>query len=142
MTSELYNRRIVEAAKRARTQHRLEKPGISVTRDNPLCGDRITLDLDLAGDRVVALGHRTRGCLLTEAAAAVLTERAPGGTKEELQRAHADLRRLLAGEEIDPVWPELAFFRPVAEVASRHECVLLPFEAAAEALAATSGGKR
>ncbi len=139
MTSDLYHRRIIEAAKRAREQGRLAAAEVTVTRDNPLCGDRITLDLRLEDGRIAALGHRTRGCLLTEAAAAILTERAPGTSPETLRRAHRDLRRLLAGEEGDPVWPELAVFRPVVEVKSRHECVLLPFEAVEEALAAASG---
>ncbi len=139
MTNDLYHRRIIEAAKRARAQGRLTAPEVTVSRDNPLCGDRITLDLLFEHGRIAALGHKTRGCLLTEAAAAILTERAPGSAPETLRRAHRDLRRLLAGEEAEPVWPELAVFRPVAEVASRHECVLLPFEAAEEALAAAAG---
>ncbi len=135
MTMDLYNRRIVEAAKRARERGRLADADVSVTRDNPLCGDRITLDLRFEGERIAALGLRVRGCLLTEAAATLLAERGVGATPRELWRAQEDLRRLLAGEAGEPVWPELAMFRPVAAVKSRHECVLLPFEAAAEALA-------
>ena len=34
-----------------------------------------------------------------------------------------------------PPWDALRHFRPVAAHRSRHECVLLPFEAAARALA-------
>ena len=44
-----------------------------------------------------------------------------------------ELRRLLAGEAVAPRWPELAMFAPVSAVRSRHECVLLPFEALAGA---------
>ncbi len=140
MNSGLYNQRIIEAAKRAREQGRLDTADVTVTRDNPLCGDRITLDLRLEDGRIAAIGHKTRGCLLTEAAAAILSERGRGATATVLRRAHEDLLRLLAGEERDPVWPELAIFRPVAEVKSRHECVLLPFEAALEALAQAEDG--
>ena len=135
MTTELYNRRIVEAAKRARSRGRLEDADVSVARDNPLCGDRVTLDLRFEGERIAALGLRVRGCLLTEAAAAVLAERAVGATPGELRRVTEELRRLLAGEAGEPSWPDLAMFRPAAAVKSRHECVLLPFEAAEDALA-------
>ncbi len=139
MNSGLYNQRIIEAARRARKQGRLEQADIRVTRDNPLCGDRITLDLRLEDGRIAAIGHKTRGCLLTEAAAAILAERGQDATLQTLRRVRDDLARLLAGEMVDPVWPELAIFRPVAEVKSRHECVLLPFEAALEALARAAG---
>ena len=46
--------------------------------DNPLCGDRVTLDLNLADGRVREVGHKVRGCLLCQAAAAAIGERAPG----------------------------------------------------------------
>ncbi len=134
MNRDLYNQRIIEAARRAREQQPLDAPDIRVTRDNPLCGDRITLDLQLEDGRIAAIGHRTRGCLLTEAAAAILAERGRDATLQTLRRVRDDLARLLAGEMVEPVWPELAVFRPVAEVKSRHECVLLPFDAALDAL--------
>ena len=60
---------------------------------------------------------------------------AAGATAEEIRAAAAELRQLLAGEPLAPSWPELAMFAPVAAVRSRHECVLLPFEALAAALA-------
>jgi NifU-like protein involved in Fe-S cluster formation len=34
----------------------------------------------------------------------------------------------------DDLWPELAAFTPVHAHKSRHDCVLLPFEALAQAL--------
>jgi NifU-like protein involved in Fe-S cluster formation len=51
-----------------------------------------------------------------------------------------ELRRLLAGEAVEPRWPELAMFVPVSAVRSRHECVLLPLEALQAALTKGRGG--
>jgi NifU-like protein involved in Fe-S cluster formation len=136
--ADLYNDAIVREAKAAGERPRLPAPDASVTRDNPLCGDRVTLDLAFAPDgTVAAAGHRTRGCLLTQAAASLLARRAEGATPDELERAADDLRAVLrdgppGGEE--PAWPELAMFGPVRAVKSRHECVLLPFDALREAL--------
>jgi nitrogen fixation NifU-like protein len=134
--SDLYNDAIIREAKAAAERPRLPEPDASVTRDNPLCGDRVTLDLAFAPDgTVAAAGHKTRGCLLTQAAASLLVRRAAGASPDELERAAADLRAILredAGAE--PAWPELAMFGPVRAVKSRHECVLLPFDALGEAL--------
>jgi hypothetical protein len=41
---------------------------------------------------------------------------------------------MLAGKSANLTWPELEMFRPVSGVKSRHECVLLPFDALREAL--------
>lgn len=137
-TQDLYNNAILREAKAANAAVRLEQPAQTVTLDNPLCGDRVTLDLRLGdgGDaRVEAVGHKTRGCMLTQAAAAVLTRRAPGSTPDELREVVRALEASLRGDEGgDPVWPELAMFRPVRAIRSRHECVLLPFHALEDAL--------
>jgi nitrogen fixation protein NifU and related proteins len=135
MAGNLYNDAIIAEAKANHAHGRLADAATSVTCDNPLCGDRVTIDLSpLAGGRIGELAHRTRGCLLTQASASVIGRHAAGATPEQVQDAADGLRRLLAGEPVDPAWPELAMFAPVSAVRSRHECVLLPFEALAEAL--------
>jgi NifU-like protein involved in Fe-S cluster formation len=137
MTDELYQRAILDLAKQAGRTARLESPQVSVTVDNPLCGDRVTLDLSLADGRVGAIGHKVRGCLLCQAAAAVIAARAPGETPAALHE--------VAGRVADAIrkgsaaaagrWPELGAFAPVHRHKSRHDCVLLPFEALTRALA-------
>jgi nitrogen fixation protein NifU and related proteins len=139
MTAQLYNDAILAEAKARHGHGRLAEPAFSVTCDNPLCGDRVTVDLRIVGDRVAECAQTTRGCLLTQAAASVLGRRLAGASAADLRQATAEIRGLLAGETIEPDWPELAMFAPVQAVRSRHECVLLPFEAAAAALAKAGG---
>jgi nitrogen fixation protein NifU and related proteins len=136
MNDELYHRAILELAKQARQARRLEAPQASVTVDNPLCGDRVTLDLNLADGRVREVGHRVRGCLLCQAAAVAIGERAPGETPTALRAIARDLSDAItrAPAAMDRLWPELAAFAPVHAHKSRHECVLLPFEALIRAL--------
>ncbi|MFO1075582.1 MAG: iron-sulfur cluster assembly scaffold protein [Geminicoccaceae bacterium] len=118
----------------------MANPQGSATCDNPLCGDQVTLDLRLDGDRIAEIAQLTRGCVLTQAAASVLAERLAGADAAALGRAADEVRRLLAGETLMPAWPELMMFTPVHEVRSRHECVTLPFEAAAQALGQAASG--
>jgi NifU-like protein involved in Fe-S cluster formation len=136
MKDQLYHQAILDLAKQAGRTARLEGAVASVTVDNPLCGDRVTVDLDLADGRVRAVGHKVRGCLLCQAAAAAIAARAPGETPAALRGVAAKLdlaiRRNPAATE--GLWPELGAFAPVHAHKSRHDCVLLPFEALTEAL--------
>jgi nitrogen fixation NifU-like protein len=136
MSDELYHQAILELAKKARLVGRLDAAQASVTVDTPLCGDRVTLDLNLANGRVAAVGHKVRGCLLCQAAAAAIGERAPGETPAALRALARDLGEAIARapETAGRRWPELAAFAPVHAHKSRHECVLLPFEALTQAL--------
>ena len=140
MTEDLYNDAILQAARTGARGERLPEPRTSITRDNPLCGDRVTVDLRLEGDRVAAVGQKTRGCMLTQAAASLVAAHAAGAGTDELRRLGDEVRAMLAGKSASLAWPELEMFRPVSAVKSRHECVLLPFEALREAVDQEGGG--
>ncbi len=130
MSADLYHEAILAEARRSEGAGRLDRPDAVVERDNPLCGDRIRIEARIEEGRVRVLRHTTRGCLLTRAAASLLAREAPGRTPAELGRLADDLARWLAGGGAPPA-PSLALFAPVRTVASRHDCVLLPFRAAA-----------
>ena len=141
MSDDLYHRAIVDLAKQAAGAARLEAPQASATVDNPLCGDRVTIDLALADGRVRAVGHKVRGCMLCQAAAVAIAARAPGETPAALHQIAGRLDQAIRKDPagLDGLWPELAAFAPVHRHKSRHDCVLLPFKALLRALAQTGG---
>jgi nitrogen fixation NifU-like protein len=135
MSDDVYQQAITALAKAAVGAGFLARADARVTLDNPLCGDRVTLEIALDGDRVAGLGHDVRGCLLCRAAASLIGQRAPGHTAGEIAAVQSGLHAMLkeaAGAVAD--WPELAAFQPVARHKSRHDCVLLPFQALTQAL--------
>jgi nitrogen fixation protein NifU and related proteins len=136
MKDALYHQAILDLAKKAAGSGRLEAPDARVVVDNPLCGDRVSLDLSLDGGRVRELAHKARGCLLCQAAASVIGARAPGADAAELRAVADQLARDIAGDPaaIGASWPEMSAFSPVHAHKSRHECVLLPFQALVQAL--------
>lgn len=139
MSEEIYQQAIKELAKAAHGAGRLHTPDASVQLDNPLCGDRIALDLRIEDGRIVAIGHETRGCLLCRAAASLIGHAAPGLDGAQLRAVHAEIGALLRGELTAPtLWPDLQVFTPVRTHRSRHGCVLLPFQALESALATPS----
>ena len=134
---ELYHESILEAARRVGEHPRLVEPAGTATLDNPLCGDRVTTDVALAGDVLERIGQRVRGCLLCEASATLLAELAAGCAVPHLAALEQAVAGLLAGSGWNP--PQAGFepfsmFTPVAGVPSRHRCVMLPFESLAAAL--------
>ena len=132
----LYHQTLVGLARAARGAGRLPDAGGSAARDNPLCGDQVAVDVRLANGRIAAFAQRTRGCVLCEAAASLLGGAAPGRTRAEVEGARAGLSEMLREGAPAPGGPfaELEVFAPVREVRSRHECVLLPFDALLDAL--------
>lgn len=142
----IYHEAIVAAARRASGAGHLDAPDASVTVDNPLCGDRISLDVRVRGASLAAIAHRVRGCLLCEAAASVIADNALGASAEELAAVHGEVAALLSGTRAGEAlsWSALDMFSPVRDYRSRHECVLLAFEALDRAMgqvrAAPAGG--
>ncbi len=136
MNDEIYHAKVKRLAQTAIGAGRLAPPRASATLDNPLCGDRATIDLELAGGRIARLGHEVKGCLMCRAAAAIVGARAPGATPAQARQAASDLRALLKeGRALPPEgWSELAVFTPLAAHKSRHDCALLPLDALARAL--------
>lgn len=139
MSDAIYNDAIKAAARDRSHAGRLPSPDASVTCDNPLCGDRVTLDLKLGDSRIAEVAHKTRGCMLTEAAASLLAGHVAEISPGEVGGLVEGVRKFLDGSG-PPPWPDLAMFEPVRAVRSRHECVTLPFEALAEAARKAGGG--
>ncbi len=142
MTSDaLYHDALVRRARAAAQARRLEAPDASARRDNPLCGDEVTMDVTLREGRLAALGHRVRGCALCQAAVAILADAAPGRSPGEISAAHRALAAMLRDGAPVPAspWEELAAFLPVRSVPARHDCVLLSFQALEDALADALG---
>ena len=135
MASALYQQAIMQLAAEAVGHGTLAAPSASVLVDNPLCGDRVEMQIESRDGRIAALGHRVKGCLLCRAAASILGKRAPGTTAVDIEAVSQQLATLLreAGAP-PPGWEELSVFAPVQAHPSRHRCVQLPFEALLQAL--------
>jgi nitrogen fixation NifU-like protein len=137
MSTDLYQAELVARARGAFGKGRLPDAAASVTLDNPLCGDRVTLDLARDGGRVSSIGHEVKGCLLCEAAAATIAELGRNKAPEELRDMRKAVTALMKdGTPVPESLAGLAVFTPVHHAKSRRDCVLLPFEALEKALLA------
>jgi len=135
MSAPLYNATILRLATSIPHQQRLDAPQASVSKRSPICGSRVTVDVEIGADgTVVAIGQEVRACALGQASAALMGEHAIGRTPAELAAARDALTDFLAGARDDPgEWPGLEIFTPALPHSARHPSIRLAFEAVAEA---------
>lgn len=135
----LYQDAIKQFAQAAHGHGVLENATGEAKLDNPLCGDRVRMQVALDAGRIAAIAHETKGCLLCRAAASLLGARATGMDAAAIVAVSDELDAMLKGAApISAAWPELAMFVPARAHPSRHRCVLLPFRALIDALRAAS----
>lgn len=131
MDDPLYRYGILRLAADATGAGHLPEPDATATLHNPACGDRICVELKVASGKVTALAHATQACILTQASAALLASQAPGLDCAGLQAMAEGVRGFLKGQ-MAPAGFDV--FAGVTEHSGRHTCVLLPLEAALEAM--------
>ncbi len=99
----LYRDEILEHYRRPHNFGTLEHPDVSYEGANPLCGDRITLMLDLDDTGHVAdVAFTGRGCAISQASASLLSDTLRGRSTEDLLRLGKDDVLDLLGIEISP----------------------------------------
>lgn len=137
MISDLYQKDLLRIAARAAGDGRLEDADGSARADNPMCGDRVTMDVKLADGAIAAVGHEVKACILCQASASLIGENAPGRSAAEIDTVAGAVEAMLKNGAEAPGgdWRDFAAFDGVRPVKSRHTCVLLPFQALREALA-------
>ncbi|MEK9968762.1 MAG: iron-sulfur cluster assembly scaffold protein [Ferrovibrio sp.] len=152
MLNALYNEKILNFAAHIGQTERLAAPDATVTHHSPLCGSRITVDLNLGPDgRISAYGQQVRACALGQAAASILGQHIVGQDADTLRQLVRVMRSMLKDNGPPPgpdfasgAFNDLEVLVPVREHKARHNAVLLPFEAAVKAIdqieAARKGG--
>ncbi len=139
MTAPLYTTEILRLSATIPHHQRLSDPMGSAEKRSPICGSRVTVDVNLAPDgRVVELGMLVRACALGQASASLMGAEAIGKTPADLAAARDSLAAWLANDGPLPSWPGLDLFTPALPHSARHASIRLAFEAAAEAAEAAA----
>ncbi len=140
MSSALYNDAILRLATDNPIDERLPDPQGSSEKRSPICGSRVTVDINLGADgRVAEAGMLVRACALGQASSSLLAQHVLGRSPEELATARDSLADWLAGDGDRPDWPGLDVLAPALDYHARHASIRLAFEAAAEAAQLAKG---
>ena len=134
----IYNARMLRLAAEAAGAGRLVERDASAEIANPVCGDRIRVDLRTEGARVAAIGYEVHACVLTQASASLLGRHAVPRTAAEIREVATQVEAMLRDHGAAPGgdWSDYAALEPVRAHPSRHECVMLPLRALLAALEA------
>ena len=104
---ELYQDIILDHGRHPRNFHTLAHPSHFAHGHNPLCGDKVTVYLDLTGDRIADVSFDGRGCAISTASASLMTEILKGKTLEEADALFRAFHAKVTGGEAVDVPPSL-----------------------------------
>ena len=134
--AELYRDVIVDHNRSPRNRGRLPGATHHAEGDNPLCGDRLSLDVELSGDVIRDLRFEGSGCAISTASASLMSEAVKGRTRAEAAEIFAGVHRMLTGEPADTGGlGKLAALAGVREFPARVKCASLCWHTLNEALA-------
>ena len=74
MSDPLYTEIIIDEARHPQNEGTLEKPDISQHDSNPMCGDSITLQMNVKDDSITDIKWNGKGCTICTACTSVLTQ--------------------------------------------------------------------
>jgi len=135
---ELYQDLILDHSKRPRNFRTLQGGNRRAEGYNPLCGDKVTVYLELKDDRVRDISFQGAGCAISTASASVMTETLRGKTRAEAEALFETFRDLVTGRLQTSgdalTLGKLAVFSGVSEFPVRVKCATLAWHTLRAAL--------
>ncbi len=125
---ELYQEVIMYHNRNPRNQHELADANCQARGFNPLCGDKITVYVQLQHGVVVDISFIGCGCAISQASASLMTEALKGKTQAEALTLFTQFHHLLTDAQADvtdATLGKLAVFAGVREFPARVKCATL-----------------
>ena len=131
MNRPLYTTEILRLAASLHDPHPLEREDGRAELRSPTCGSRISMTVQLDGNRrVERLSMQVHACAFGQASAALVNQHGVGRTHDEIAEALVIISRWLAQEQDEAGdWPGILALGPARPRKSRHGAILLPFRA-------------
>ena len=135
---ELYGSVILDHYRRARNAGRLEGADIEYDELNPICGDRVVLQLRVRDGRIDEAGFHGEGCSISQASASMMTDLLKGKSLEEAEELAELFRDMMGGrsptEEERAGLGDLESMLGVRKFPVRIKCALLGWVALEEGI--------
>jgi nitrogen fixation protein NifU and related proteins len=138
-SNELYQQVILDHNKNPRNYRVIPDAPLFCEGHNPLCGDHITVYLDVDGAQTIAdVSFQGNGCAISKASASMMTTFLKGKTVAEAKVIFGEFHDMVLGD-LDPETREnhlgkLTLFKGVREYSSRIKCASLAWHAMMGAL--------
>jgi nitrogen fixation protein NifU and related proteins len=126
---DLYQEMILEHSRSPRNRRAMPETEHRAVGYNPLCGDQITVYVEVEGERIADVSFEGHGCAISTASASILTEMLKGKSLPEAEAIFTRFHDLVTGRPADRATPsnlgKLAVFGGVSEFPARVKCATL-----------------
>jgi nitrogen fixation NifU-like protein len=139
-----YDDYIMDHIRNARNYRTLADATRDTTGFNPLCGDRITLQLRMEGGRIADAAYQCECCGVSMASSSMMTEWVKGRAPAEALQFARDLVGSVTGRAPSSAAPgeiERALLATVRDFPSRARCAVLPWTTLESLLGEVGAGK-
>ena len=127
--TEVYNELIMEHSMNSYNKKKLPKCDFCEIGHNPNCGDEITLELKLDGNKIEDMAFSGHGCAISQASTSIMIDTLRGKTideaKEIIKTFIEMIKRETTDEEELQKLEDAICFRNVANMPARVKCALL-----------------
>ena len=127
----LYQEVILDHNKKPRNFGVLENANRHAEGHNPVCGDHITLHLQIDGEHISGVSFEGQSCAICKASASMMTGQVKGKTVVEAEVLIQEFREMATGKLDVNAQPHhlgrLIVFAGVSELPSRVKCAILPW---------------
>ena len=106
-----------------------------ISLKNKLCGDKITLELIVAKQKIISMKYETESCVYCEASASLLSKKIKKLNIQTIKHDFINLKKILKKEKIK-VPKKFSDFKKLfnSDNFERFNCIFLPFDAVIKAL--------
>ncbi len=129
--SELYQQVILDHNKKPRNFRKIEPATHTAEGHNPLCGDQLTIYVDMELGEVKDVAFEGSGCAISKASASMMTQAVKGKSKEHAEELFKEFHSMVTGEldteQQDNELGNLKIFAGVREFPVRVKCATLPW---------------
>ena len=135
MLESLYQKQLLTLASLVREIPALKAATHRAVVNNPVCGDRVIVTIEIDENIIVASAVEAKGCALCEAGAGLWMQMSANRPLSDMSLLHDDLARWLKrnadGDKPIGISRDIyAPLTPVRAIKNRHKCVLLAFSTA------------
>lgn len=138
LSDELYRETILDHYHNPRNQGVMEHPTVEVEGVNPLCGDELTLFLDIADGAIKEIRIKSRGCSINTASGSMMTELMSGVPLAKAEELVSTFKTMMLNKDEDIELPEdmedLEALQGVKRYPVRIKCALLPWNTMLEGI--------
>ena len=127
--TDVYNDLIMEHSMNSYNKKKLEKADYSEIGHNPNCGDEITLELKLNGNKIEDMAFTGHGCAISQASTSIMIDTLKGKTVKEAQDIIKTfigmIKREKESEEDLEKLEDAVALKNIANMPARVKCALL-----------------